>query len=388
MNNITGLCFSQLFINLTLQETAIKWLWGSTDKLVITIVLPCVVAVGVSGNLVFLFTVLRLKRMHTITNYYLCHLAIADILFLIVSAGLYVWVYVSSPITHDVPYTSHLGCCLTFFPIFLCYFSSVGIITLVSIERYYAICNPIQHRAIQGMSRTSKFLAGTWLIAVLLAVLATPRFGRLRKVCLHWPEVVDFAHLADNYHDCFPVGDEFFVYPEVIQSLIFVVSFAASVFSYVNIVLALTHRTIEGDNTEDNKALQTQKVRNQIARMLIVNGAVFFICQAPYRVASVNNIIRRLQSDEIILNKDSAGTLLLVSRALLFLNSAVNPYLYALSSSFYRCAFREALFGKPSVNIVKTGKATTSGTSLSLSATISKNNTGSLVNGDAIPSRR
>ncbi|XP_072046231.1 neuropeptides capa receptor-like [Amphiura filiformis] len=369
MENADDLCSSTIVVNLTSEEAAMRWLWGNTDKLIITVILPCVVTIGVLGNLAFLFTVVRLKRMHTITNYYLCHLAIADILFLVVSAGLYIWVYFSSPITHDVPYKSSLGCCLTFFPIFLCYFSSVGIVTLVSLERYYAICNPIQHRAIQGMHRTTKFLASTWFVAILLAALATPRFGLLKQVCLQWPESEPFKHLADNYHDCFSVGPEFSVYPEVIQSLIFVISFTVSLFCYIKIVFALTHRSIEGDNTADNNVTQMQNVRNQIARLLILNGIVFFVCQAPYRVASVNNIIRII-GGEVILNKDGAGTLLLVSRASLFLNSAINPYLYALSSPFYRSAFREALFGESNV---KTRKPTM--TTPVASVTVSKNDT-------------
>ena len=343
--NKSSYCYSEfkIYINLSQVEIAKRWLWGSTDEIIFKLLIPFVLSAGFLGNLVFLFTVARLHRMHTITNLYLSHLSVADILFLGLSCGAYTATYLNSPISHDTWIPSSFGCALVFFGIYLSYFASVEIVTIVSLERYFAICNPMRHRAMNGKSRTWKILACLWFSAVIFAVLSAPRFGQLKKGCLAWPDTDKFRHLPSHFHDCFKVNREWFLLSEAIQGLAFVISFALSLFTYINIILTLDNRQIIGDSQQDSVAKQTRGVRNQVAKMLIVNGVVFFICQTPFRAVSVNSILKELEGEDI-LNKDGFGALLLVvGRGLLFLNSAINPYLYALSSKFYRRAFRQAL---------------------------------------------
>ena len=363
-------CFSE-DMNFILEDEieARRWLWGSTDALIFKVVLPCIVSTCVLGNVAFLFTVIRLPRMNTITNLYLCHLAIADIFFVVFSAGSYTWVYSHSLISSDSPLESSIECYMIMFPVVLCYFASVEIVTLVSMERYYAICKPMKHRVIEGKSRSRKFLGCTWLLAAILSGICTPRFGSFKKGCLFWPDMEEFKHLSSSFQDCFKVSSEWFVLSETIQMLAFIIAFIASVFSYVNIIRALNDRDIDGDTKQELSA-QNKSIRNQVARMLVINGAIFFVCQTPFRFVAVNSILQERQG-AIVLNKDPLGSLLtVIGRALLFLNSSINPYLYALSSSFYRTAFREALCGK---SRALTGASTLTSTAAQ-STEISKSN--------------
>ena len=347
-------CYSAfgIYVNISDPQTAKRWLWSETDEYIFKMVLPIVLSVGVIGNLVFLFTVLRLKRMRTVTNIYLSHLAVADVLFLLVSCGVYTWTYFESPISHNTPLPSSFSCGFVFFVIYLCYFASVSIVTMVSVERYYAICSPIKHRTISSKSRTLKILAGLWFTASVLAAGSTPRFGRLKMGCLIWPQGDEFLNMPTHFYDCFKINRQLFLFSETIQGFSFLISFTISLFTYVNIILNLADRDV-GIDTNDIITKQNKLVRNQVARMLIANGMIFFFCQSPYRVVSVNSIIQEFQGNDI-LNKDGlAAILLVVSRGLLFLNSAVNPYLYALTSSFYRHAFRQALCGTRKSRIEK-----------------------------------
>ena len=61
-----------------------------------------------------------------------------------------------------------------------------------------------------------------------------------------------------------------------------------------------------------------------------------------HRINSINRVVTAF-FDESILSTDQIESIDIVGRVLLFLNSAINPTLYALSSRFYRQAFVEAV---------------------------------------------
>ena len=108
---------------------------------------------------------------------------------------------------------------------------------------------------------------------------------------------------------------------------------AVSIYMYVRIVLVLHRRkSIEG----------RQRVRNQVARMLIVNGVVFFVCQAPYRVLSLNAWICFLTGQPNHLQQALGNVSPWISLVLLHINCLVNPLIYSAMSAQYRTFFMQA----------------------------------------------
>ena len=73
------------------------FLYSKTDKVMITIIFPIIVTVGLLANTAFLFTLVRVREMRTITNFYLANLALADFLFIIITAVNYFYKYTWSP---------------------------------------------------------------------------------------------------------------------------------------------------------------------------------------------------------------------------------------------------------------------------------------------------
>ena len=70
-------------ISLNVSESdAVHHEYGSTERILVTIVMPCILTFGLAGNVGFLFVLWRVTWMRTTLNFYLTHLAIADILFL------------------------------------------------------------------------------------------------------------------------------------------------------------------------------------------------------------------------------------------------------------------------------------------------------------------
>ena len=325
----------------TIQATAAleRLQWSHTDKLLTQIILPVIVIVGVLANLAFLFTVFRVRRMQTITNYYLANLAVADILFLLITMGAQIHTYSHSQFRGNVPYLSEHGCWGSLFPILVSYFASIELVTLVSLERYYTVCKPVQYRLMHGKERTIKLIVIAWIIALALGALTAPRFGLMKRKCIIWPDGDEYQSLPMRFHSCYMVNIGLGLFAEIIICVLFVAALLISCITYYKLVTALgSSNTHHSGSVQVLKNKRNIQIRNQVARLLIINGTVFFLCQFPSRVMSMEKFIR------VITNtlQPHFFTFFVISFGLLLINSAVNPFIYGLSSRLYRVAFFQA----------------------------------------------
>ena len=315
--------------------------WGGVDKLVIVFILPIISIAGILMNFAFLFTVATVPRMQMVTNFYLVNLSAADILFLMFTLGSYVHTYLHSALRNNVPYLSDFGCWGNFYPIYLSYYASVLIITLVSLERFMVICMPVKYRLIKGKARTVKWIAACWGLSLVLAALSTPRYGDLRMKCILWPDTEAFASLPRLYRSCYLVSNAWALASEIIQTLLFLIAMFTSCITYYKLIVTLhqkmapvgRRRSSRGDREHRNR-----QERNQVARLLVVNGLVFFICQFPARVINIDKVVRAINGNLQV----NFAALLGIANGCLLINSAINPIIYGLSSRMYRVAFCEA----------------------------------------------
>ena len=137
----------------------------------------------------FLFTIVRVRDMHTLTNFYLANLACADLFFALITTVKYIYPYIwNSEFTGGGPWETQFGCAaISALPSFV-YYTSIYLVTLVSIERYLAICHPLKDRMVNKKSRTVKMVAGAGLLALILAALTAPVGSKLYVFCMILPE--------------------------------------------------------------------------------------------------------------------------------------------------------------------------------------------------------
>ena len=344
-------CKNDTFLNLSDPEKAQIYLFTPSDDLFFTWILPAVLFICLFGNSAFIFTVVRVPSMRTVTNNYLLHVAILDIIFVTVSVGNVLYAWLTSPISVDVPYRSFVGCMLTFHSVYTTYFASILLITFVTVERYYAICKPLQHRAVAGKSRTNRIIVASWITGVLLAACVTPRYsGFMMTQCVEWPDSEEFKHLPTTINNCSAVHPDTLLISTMLHLVLLFLVMLINIFMYISIIRALGQRPTLG-NTLDNVAnqvqqRQSQRVRNQVARLLIINGTIFFLCQSPARFSSLHTLMVQITGSGIITDPQY-GTLLSIGRFLVFINSCVNPFIYVATSSVYREAFLEAIGCRP-----------------------------------------
>ena len=311
-------------------------------------IIPCIIVVCFLSNAAFLFMVYRVNRMQTITNFYLVNIAIADLIFGCIAPSMYAYSVTSSPLFGNIPFDVNNPCFFTFYPSYGAWFVSVGGVTVVSFERFIAVCYPLRAHSMQSKSRTLAVTVGIWIFAITMGGLTVPRYGKTLKLCLIWPDGDAYIDMPTIFQTCIPMGTgkSIAIYTEIIEAASFFVALLVNAYFYGNIIYALSSRSVVGDEDSKQHAHTTQ-IRNQVARALVINGIVFFITQTPYRINNIDGLSKTFNGTGF-LTKSQSDTLKVISRGFLYLNSAINSFIYAFSSSFYRHGFREA-FSLPTI---------------------------------------
>ncbi len=149
-----------------------KYTYSTGDELFVTVCLPIVAGIGILTNTAFLFTLFRVPAMRTMTNFYLGNLAFSDVGFLIMMLIRFTWTYYKlAPIEQGIAWPSLFGCTVPRVVTYCLHYSSVFLVTLVTLERYFAICYPLKHRAVlNGSKRAVKLVAVSWALSLCLAL--------------------------------------------------------------------------------------------------------------------------------------------------------------------------------------------------------------------------
>ncbi|XP_030164956.1 thyrotropin-releasing hormone receptor-like [Lynx canadensis] len=297
---------------------------------------PLVCAMGVAGNAMVVLVVLRGRHMVTPTNCYLVSLAAADLLVLLAAgvptvaeaASARVWVF------------GHAGCLGITYLQYVGINTSTGSIAAFTVERYLAICHPLRAQTLCTVARAKRIAALVWL--------GTSAY------CVLWLFLVDTRETA--YADGVQVQCGYRVSRSLylpVYFLDFALFYAlplglATVF-YVLIARVLFARPLPpahpghwGSAHQGSPAGHQRfscrgkkgalNSRKQVTKMLAVVVVVFALLWLPYRTLVVVNSF--LSPPYLNLG------FLLFCRLCIYLNSAVNPVIYALMSQRFREAFR------------------------------------------------
>ena len=323
-------------------EVAEGYLYTYANRMFVTVGIPIVLFFGLIGNIGFLVVLLRLKHMRNITNYYLANLSIADSCLLATSALQYFWTYEHSPLDVNFVFSTSFGCALPNFIVYLCYFASVWLVTLVAAERYMAICYPLRHHTITGSSRSVRLLALTWGISLIMTGFAAP-YGNPEVVCINWPNDGPYSKFPSKIAVCRGLCAWCDKALYAIDSAQFIIAFLINTCMYGRIITILNKRTISDNGAYGSAATSSLRVlarnRDQVARMLLINTIVFFICLMPYCIMNVNSLVREILGSHGFLSLHQKQILSWISKLTTQINSSANPYLYSATNKRYRKAF-------------------------------------------------
>lgn len=348
-NSSTFDCDSGEYWNLTNSASAKNALYSTSEKIIIGIAMPCVLGIGVIANLAFLFVIFRVSYMRTTTNFYLAILALSDICFLSVTILEKMTAYTASPVSGDSRFESSVGCVFYAMTVYIAYFSSLGLITLVSLERYFALCSPVRHRQFRGRKHTLRLVVFNFIISVILAACVTLGFSTTYTVCILWSDEVDFLRttrkgafdsveeLPTTYEYCGPLNERL-ENIGALQLIPFPLAFVGNTIMYWRIIRSLSNRP---SSNQTKVADQNRQARNQVAWMLVINGLIFFLCNLPF---ILNQSIQLLSSISGVtyIEGNASRVFVWIGRLGTYTNSAANPFIFTTMSKRYRQAYRKA----------------------------------------------
>ncbi|XP_029966765.1 trace amine-associated receptor 1-like [Salarias fasciatus] len=300
-------CFQINIISSTVKKTP------STRCVLFYIFISTVSAVTVLGNLLVIISIIYFQQLHTPTNFLILSLAVTDLL-----VG-----FVMFPLNMEFSANS----CF-YSPDALCKVGDILDVTLstasilhlcfISIDRYYAVCQPLTYRTKINVHVVVIMIVVAWCISVLVAVgfvVTGLNFEKCQENCLFLPNTFG------------PVFS--FYLPVIIMLCIYIKIF---------LVAQKQARSIQNTNCHSKKkGLTARKVEGKATRTLAIVMGVFLICWTPFFICIAAEFLGK--SFVIAEVFETAGWLALF-------NSMLNPFIYALFYSWFRSAFRLILSGK------------------------------------------
>ncbi|XP_072039662.1 somatostatin receptor type 5-like [Amphiura filiformis] len=307
----------------------------------LTVFFPVILIFGVIGNCAFIYVAVKIKHMRTITNRYLVNLAIADVIFLIAAIGSKIYRFKKSPLDGDDSPLGASGCIWTYFLSDMSYFASLFFVTLVSLDRFVAVCRPQdRNKGIKG--RSAELITGAWVLSCLLAASLTPGNAKLVFYCYKWAPLKPYNTWPSTIRYCMPMKEWMKTFSLGLQTLPFFVTLILNCGLYIAIIHGLD-QSIKRLNLQGEQKSKDSRMRNQIARMLVVNGIIFFVCLSPFEFVSLGYMIASTRDYKFIISSFDARTYITIfARILSYINSAINPIVYTAMCERYIQAFKQA----------------------------------------------
>ncbi len=327
----------QTTIDLQNATNLIAFVYQPAEIILFKIIWPCIIFLGIFSNILFIWTVLRAPSLHTCMYAFLACLACTDIGLLFSQGILNIPDVFVSPVRHanfdkyKIPF---------FMFAWLCYTSSFGFVTLVSLERYLAICHPIRHHLLKGLKRTLKLICLIFLVTIAATVMTMQYILRYTSACVLWPndpEYLNFPRIIQlsvlNCQDNgipIQLGDIFATCFTILATL-------SNYFMYTRVLQELMKRK---RSTTLPTSAELEKSIRQTSIMVIVNGSVFCLCSMVVSVYGLTNILytvfNLIEDIHCVLFKPVGFTFIL-------LNASVNPMIYFTVNQRYRNAFMTSI---------------------------------------------
>ncbi|XP_075872228.1 trace amine-associated receptor 13c-like [Nelusetta ayraudi] len=328
MDNLgeTQLCFPQLH-NLSCK----RLIRPHSETIFFYILLSSISVLTVVLNLLVIISISHFKQLHTPTNLLLLSLAVSDLL-----VGLLVMPPQAVRLVESCWILGELMCALSCIISFILTSASVGKMVLISIDRYVAICYPLQYPGTITRSRVQLCVCLCWACCFLYN-------GLILKDHLRQP---------DRYNSC--LGECLVVIDYVSGTVDLVVTFfgpcSVIVVLYLRVYFVAvsqaralrTHITVIPVGSVSVTAKRSEK---KAARTLGIVILVFLMSFCPYYYPS-------LAGQDIATSAVSRTIVMWV----FYFNSSLNPIIYAFFYPWFRKAIKGIvsgrIWGQDNINIL------------------------------------
>lgn len=307
----------------THELTIIQWLQ--------IIIFAIVCLVGLVGNTLVIYVVVRFSKMQTVTNMYIVNLAIADECFLVGIPFLLVTMINKGWIFGKVACKGYM------ISTSINQFTSSLLLSIMSGDRYIAVCHPISSPRWRTpvISGIVSVLAWTSSILLMLPIIQRATIienSNISSSCvINWEPEESFGNYSNSTVSSGEVegGTIFIVYTFLCS---FAIPLCMTMVFYCLVIQKL--KTVGPKNKSKEKKRSHRKVTNLVLTVV----TVYICCWLPYWVMQLASLRASTQGA----NDNFFVTLHLLVGCLSYSNSAMNPILYAFLSDNFKKSFLKA----------------------------------------------
>lgn len=299
---------------------------------IVRVVVPCIfgliIAIGFIGNLLVMTVVLTNKQMRNTTNILIFSLALADLMFIVFCVPFTATGYAST----IWPF-GEVWCKVTNYMTYVCAYASVYTLVLMSLDRYLAVVHPIRSMTIRTVNHSILAVVLTWGVILVANVPIAFQFGIFnytfcddeRRKCLNLASAKDPSIGRYFFGLFFGFG---YAIPLVLVCILYG-------FMLKRLLYNVVPRSAKGSETSN-------RVKKRVTRMVIIVVAIFALCWLPIHTVLIITHFGKAELDTLFIGIQMAGN------CFAYMNSCVNPILYAFLSENFRKSFRKLLLCPPS----------------------------------------
>jgi allatostatin A receptor len=295
--------------------------------LIVSIIVPIlfgiIIVIGLIGNALVVVVVSANKQMRSTTNLLIINLAIADLLFIIFcvpfTASDYVLTY--------WPF-GDVWCRIVQYLIVVTAHASVYTLVFMSLDRFLAVVHPIKSMSVRTEHHALMAIGVLWVVIVVSAVPVYYTHGER-----HY----DFFN--EEHIVCIFLNEEY--QWAVFQISFFVTSFVLPLALICGLYLCILKRLWRGVAPGGRVSAESRRGKKRVTRMVVIVVVTFAFCWCPIQIILV---LKSLNMYEI--TTFSVMTQI-ISHVLAYMNSCINPILYAYLSENFRKAFRKVIYCCP-----------------------------------------
>lgn len=303
-------------------------------RVIIPTIFGFIGVIGFVGNLLVILVVVSNQQMRSTTNILIVSLAVADFLFIVFCVP-----FTATSYAMPVWPFGTIWCKFSEYMMYVCAYTSVYTLVLMSLDRYLAVVHAIRSMTLRTEKNTYILVFIVWAIVLVtnipllfeVQVNSYQHYNQNRSACLNVRHLNDTTQQSAKLFYGFFFGFGFLI-PLVIVCVL-----------YGFMLKRLLYGVVPGGN----QSAESMRAKKRVTRMVIIVVAIFAVCWLPIQIVFLVHVFGQ--------HTDSAvfAVVQMASNCLAYMNSCMNPILYAFLSENFRKSFRKLLCCFPAPSLSK-----------------------------------
>lgn len=278
--------------------------------------------IGVSGNSLVVFVVLRNKAMQSITNIFITNLAVSDIMMCLLAVPFTPLSYFMNSWTFG-----EVLCHIVPMSLCICVYVSTLTSTAIAVDRYFVIVYPFKPRMKTCVCLL--MIVAIWIISVSISL----PLGIYQKI----EEAEDMKRCTEKWPK--EQAQQFFTVTSLVLQYIVPCSIITYCYSKVSLALRKRSKSRIGSGSVNRERDEMEiRRKRRTNKMLIAMVTIFVICWLP-----LNLVLLISEYHPTFLSTPYHPLIFMIAHVIAMSSTIYNPFLYAWMNDNFKKEFKLVL---------------------------------------------